>query len=589
MGYPTIEQYQEVLQNTRTAFVDPQLARGRIKTSGMLGTPQVVSGGFALTYAVEVDGTRFAVRCFHRPAGELEKRYAAVTRKLKQLQSRYFVEFEFQAKGVRANGGTFPIVKMAWATGVTLGEFVEANHANAGKLANLRTALSQLASDLERMGIAHGDIQEGNLMVADDGRRVQLIDYDGMFVPELASLGSSELGHRDYQHPRRDKTRYDVTLDRFSFISLDLALRALCERPSLWTTSQSGAGVIVFKANDFADPAASPTLAEVSRIPSLQRDAKHFASVCLGGFAEVPSLSDFQAGKNVPQQIVVLGGASQARAIGYLGQYDVVDGSDYAKFASCAGAIVELVGCVKGVRLGKTTHGKPMAFINLGKYPGCVSLTLWSDALATPGEKPSEEWVGRWISVRGLVQPPSPRQKHPAASIQVENLAQIVRLTEQEAKYRLAGPGPSAVPARGGSTPTAPSNAQRLAAMRSAPTGPAPARTSLASGQPHRPPAAPGPLSLASSPPPLTPASTQNQQVLANMRQAAAAASSGAGAGASGSTAGGAVSGAQLAPTPSVARQHAPVPPAKHNRRIPGWVWIGGLLLLVFLLRRMFG
>lgn len=587
MGYPTIEQYQEVLQNTRTAFVDPQLARGRIKTSGMLGTPQVVSGGFALTYAVEVDGTRFAVRCFHRPAGELEKRYAAVSRKLKQLQSRYFVEFEFQAKGVRANGGTFPIVKMAWATGVTLGEFVEANHGNAARLTNLRKALGQLANDLERMGIAHGDIQEGNLMVADDGRQVQLIDYDGMFVPELASMGSSELGHRDYQHPRRDKTRYDATLDRFSFISLDLALRALCERPSLWNASQSGAGVIVFKANDFADPTASATLAEVSRIAPLQRDAKHFASVCMGGFSEVPSLSDFLAGRNVPQQIVVLGGASQARAIGYLGQYDVVDGSDYAKFASYVGSTVELVGCVKTVRLGKTKFGKGMAFINLGKYPGCVSLTLWSDALATPGEKPGEEWVGRWVSVRGLVQPPSPKQKHPAASIQVANLAQIVRLTEQEAKYRLAGPGTSAAPARVSSTPNVPSNAQRLAAMRSAPTSPAPTPTGIASRQPNRQPAARAPLTLAPMPP--APPPTQNQQVLAQMRQAPAPVPVGAGARAASSTTGGAAGGPQRAPTTSAARQHAPVPSPKSKRRIPGWVWIGGLLLLVFLLRRILG
>lgn len=588
MGYPTIEQYQEVLQNERTAFVDPQLARGRIKKSGMLGTPQVVSGGFALTYAVEVDGTKFAVRCFHRPAEELEKRYAAVSRKLKQLQSRYFVDFEFQPKGVKANGGTFPVVKMAWASGVTLGEFVEAHHSSAAKLTNLRMALGQLAADLEHMGIAHGDIQEGNLMVADDGRRVQLIDYDGMFVPELAQLGSSERGHRDYQHPRRDKTRYDATLDRFSFISLDLALRALCERPSLWAASQSGAGVIVFKANDFADPAASSTLAEVSRIASLQRDAKHFASVCQGGFSEVPSLSDFLAGKNVPQQIVVLGGASQARVIGYLGQYDVVDGSDYAKFETHVGAMVELVGCVKGVRLGKTTYGRRMAFINLGKYPGCVSLTLWSDALATPGEKPSEEWVGRWISVRGLVQPPSAKQKHPAASIQVENLAQIVRLTEQEAKYRLAGPVPSAAPARAASTPTGPSNAQRLAAMRSAPTSPAPRSAGPASRQPYRAATTSAPLTLAPLPPPAPPP-TQNQQVLAQMRQAATPVPVSAGARAASSTAGGAAGGPQRAPAPSAARQHAPVPPARSKRRIPGWAWIGGLLLLVYLLRRAFG
>ena len=558
----------------------------------MLETPQVVSGGFALTYAVEVDGTRFAVRCFHRPSVELAKRYAAVYRKLKQLQSPYFVEFDFQAEGVRANGGTFPVVKMAWATGVTLGEFVEANHADLRKLTNLRTALGQLATDLERMGIAHGDIQEGNLMVAADGRRVQLIDYDGMFVPELASLGSSELGHRDYQHPRRDKTRYDVTLDRFSFISLDLALRALCERPSLWTTSQSGAGVIVFKANDFADPAASATLAEVSRIASLKRDAKHFASVCLGGFAEVPSLADFQVGKNVPQQIVVLGGASQEQTIGYLGPYDVVDGSDYAKFASKVGTTIELVGCIESVHIGKTKFGTDMAFINFGEYPGCASVRLWSDALATRGEKPSRAWEGRWISVKGLVQPPSSKQKHPAASINAEHLAHIVRLTPQEAKFRLAGPRPITAPERTQQPSKTPSNAERLAAMRSSMSRPAPAPTGLANRQPHRATPASPPLTPAPFPPP-TPAPTANQQLLAQMRRSAAPAPVIAGVGTASSSAagptasptiGGATSGPQRVPAPSATRQSAQVPPASSKRRVPGWVWVCGLVLLASLL-----
>ena len=443
MAYPSIEQYQELLQNPKAAFADAQLARGRIKSSGLLGTPQVVSGGFALTYALEVDGTKFAVRCFHRAAPELEQRYAAVSRKLKSLRSPYFVDFEFQPKGIKAPGGVFPIVKMAWATGVTLSEFVETNHADKSRLGNLQRALRQLATDLQAMGIAHGDIQEGNLMVSSDGSRLQLIDYDGMYVPELASMGGAELGHRDYQHPGRDAKRYDATLDRFSFISLDLSLRALSERPSIWTTSQSGAGVIVFKANDFADPAASATLAEISRVPALQRDAANFASVCRGGFAEVPTLAEFLAGQKIPQQIIALGGTqSQARpAVGYISQYPVVDGSDYPKFAQRVGELVELVGRVTKVRTHYNRARKPMLFINLGPYPGCVSLTLWSDALATKGEQPTDAWEGQWISIRGLVEPPHPKQKSPAAFIQVGQLSQIVRITEKEARFRLAGPG----------------------------------------------------------------------------------------------------------------------------------------------------
>jgi hypothetical protein len=561
MGYPSIEQYQEILQNPQSAFTDPQLARGRIKTSGMLGTPVVVSGGFALTYGVEVDGTKFAVRCFHREARDLEKRYAAVAKKLQSLASDYFVDFSYQPKGIKANGGVFPVVKMAWASGTTLGDFVETHHRDRAKLINLVGALQQLATDLERMGIAHGDVQEGNLMVSDNGRRVQLIDYDGMFVPELASMGSAELGHRDYQHPGRDSKRYDTTLDRFSFISLNLALRALCERPSVWGASQSGSGVLVFKANDFVDPGASTTLADIAQAPALQRDAKNFASVCRGGFSEVPTLADFLAGKNIPQQIVVIGGTAvpSHQPVGYISQFPVVNGGDYARFATFVGSMVELVGQVTQVKLVRTRYGKEMAFINLGAYPGCVSMTLWPEALSTAGEKPSPAWEGRWISIRGLVEPPNKKQKHPAAFIQVANLAQVHQLSEKEARYRLAGPG-----AGHGRSGKATSNADLLAGMQK-PGG----RATTTSPSPS---ALRGQQRLRHVPPP--PPATANQRILDSMRQSSPASASG---------------GRHGPPTAPSQHRQVSVPPPASTRSTPGWVWLVGAFVVFALLRSLFG
>jgi hypothetical protein len=161
MAYPSIQAYQEALQHPRTAFADPSLANGRIRTSG-LGTPIVVSGGFALTYAVEAGGSKFAVRCFHREAKGLERRYSAISKKLKALSSPYFLDFEYQPQGVRVGSSQFPVVKMAWGSGDTLGVFVEDNYRDRTKLTNLLASLDKLSSYLEQCGIAHGDIQEGN-------------------------------------------------------------------------------------------------------------------------------------------------------------------------------------------------------------------------------------------------------------------------------------------------------------------------------------------------------------------------------------------------------------------------------------------
>jgi hypothetical protein len=492
MAYPSIQAYQEALQHPRTAFADPSLANGRIRTSG-LGTPIVVSGGFALTYAVEAGGSKFAVRCFHREAKGLERRYSAISKKLKALSSPYFLDFEYQPQGVRVGGNQFPVVKMAWGSGDTLGVFVEDNYRDRTKLTNLLASLDKLSRYLEQCGIAHGDIQEGNLLVADSGRRLQLIDYDGMFVPEIASLGGSEIGHRDYQHPKRDHTNYDGRLDRFSFITLNLALRALCEQPALWASSQSGAGVILFRANDFADPVSSASLSAISRIPSLQAEARNFAAICSAKYTDVPALVDFVGGKNIPNVAIQIQvePKPQAAVASYISQYPVLDATNFDAFLENQGQMVELVGRIIEVKIDKTRYGKPYVFINFAHWKGkAVKITLWSDALATGGGQPTERWVGRWVTIKGLVEPVFVRARYEHISITAGSLSQISQLTEKEAKYRLS----QKTVGRAVPSPVRQTNSDALQRLR---TGTSPARPSV---------------------PPSAPIST-NQQLLSRMQQ----------------------------------------------------------------------
>lgn len=442
MAYPTIEQYQEALQHPATAFIDPVLGKGKIRASG-LGTPLVASGGFALTYGLEIASKKYAVRCFHREAKGLENRYSAISKKLKSLSSEYFVEFEYQANGVRIGKATWPIVKMAWASGETLGEFVENNYRDKVKLSNLINSLNSLSEYLEKNGIAHGDIQDGNLMVADSGKLLQLIDYDGMYVPELAKLGSAELGHRDYQHPKRDSSVYDAHLDRFSFISINLALRALIEKQDVWRISQSGAGVIVFKANDYAAPYASKIFSEIKSIPSLKQAAENFSAICLASYAQIPILSDFITGANIPkvapQPISTITNASIA-PVSYISQYPVINATDYYGFQKNIGQMVELVGQIQNVKSGNNKYGKPFVFVNFTDWRrNGVKINIWNNAIENGGIVPNESWIGKWVTIKGLVEPPflSPRVNASHIAITANSLSQITKLTEDEAKYRL--------------------------------------------------------------------------------------------------------------------------------------------------------
>lgn len=441
MSYPTLEQYNEAFQHPKLALADPELKQGTITTTA-LGLPLALCGGFALTYTVKSGNKKHAVRCFHKQSNALEKRYLSISRRLESLRSPYFVDFEFQPQGVRVAGKSFPIVKMAWASGTTLGEFLEQNYRSPLNLQNLRTSLRSLSKYLESQGMAHGDIQPGNVMVSDAGKKIQLIDYDGIFVEELRALGSSELGHRNFQHPKRASNSWDGSLDRFSFICLDIATRALESEPELWARTHSDGDSILFKANDFADPSQSSIIRHLSGRQDFAEDARNFAAICKSAFEKTPTLEDFLAKRNIPQVPITIGQPSQETATQYLSAFPVLDATNYSLCLGLVGDKVELIGRIAEVKQDKTRHGKPYVFINFGPWQGhIVKISIWSEGLAALTSVPSSSWVGKWISVTGLMEPPYVNRQYNYShlSISITQGSQLHIISEKDAKFRLAG------------------------------------------------------------------------------------------------------------------------------------------------------
>jgi hypothetical protein len=442
MSYPSLEQYNEAFQHPKLSLVDPELKDGAITTTG-LGLPLALCGGFALTYTVKANGKKFAVRCFHKKSIAIEQRYSAISRKIASLKSPYFLDFQFQPRGVKVAGQSYPIVKMAWASGTTLGEFMETNYRKSNELSKLSTSLQSLAKYLKDQNVAHGDIQPGNVMVASGGAGLQLIDYDGMYVEDLRSLGSAELGHRNFQHPKRSATTWDPSIDRFSFISIDLALRALQSSPGLWGTTRSDGDSILFKANDFADPGSSQVFRELFSKPSLAEDAKNFAAICKAPYEKIPTLEDFLAKKNIPQIAIAIASATKPTETSkYLSAFPVLDASQYAECLAAVGEKVELIGKIVEVKEDKTRYGKSYIFINFGPWKGkIVKVSIWSEGLAALAKKPDKSWEGKWVSVTGLMEPPYTNKKYGYShlSISITQGSQIHQISEKEAKFRLAG------------------------------------------------------------------------------------------------------------------------------------------------------
>jgi hypothetical protein len=443
--YPTFQQYDEALQSPGIALTDPELRSCVVKKNG-LGLPLALCGGFALTYTLSCGNNKFALRCFHKKSNALEPRYNAISKKLRSLSSDHFLDFEFQPKGVRVNNDYFPVVKMAWGAGQELGLFIENNFHRKKAIQNLKISFLTLSSFLRSSEIAHGDIQTGNVMIDNSGLQLQLLDYDGMFVDEIKDLGNSERGHKNFQHPGRS-SQFDKNLDRFSLISIYLALHAIEIDKSLWVKSQPDGESILFKANDYAMPAGSSIFSALFSKPVLKKTVQNFAAVCESPYESVPSLDDFIRGKNIPRkEISISSKPAEDTAQAYISQYPILDAANYSLCLQHVGDRVELIGRIFAIKEGKTKYGKPYIFVNFDDWKKeSLKITIWSDVLEKLRMRPSRSWVGKWVKVVGLMDPPytgnmgkdKEIRSYTNLSITLAESNQLYLIDEKEAKYRL--------------------------------------------------------------------------------------------------------------------------------------------------------
>lgn len=270
MHWPQSGDYNEVIQNPKFHFSDPELMQGQPALNS-LELPVVSSGNFAVVYKIQCAniGTNWAVKCFTRKVLHQRARYRAISNYLKQANLPFIIGFDYLPAGIRVRGQWYPILKMEWVEGTPLNRFVQANLSNRGTLETLFERWLDIARCLRAARLAHADLQHGNVLVMPHVQRgfdVKLVDYDGMFVPELAGTPSDEFGHPDFQNPRRYKeATYNSGLDCFPHLVIGCALRALMlGGKELWSRYDNGENLL-FKQKDFEAPQDSKLFRELWR------------------------------------------------------------------------------------------------------------------------------------------------------------------------------------------------------------------------------------------------------------------------------------------------------------------------------------
>ncbi len=252
--WPTPQEYNEALQVPEQSFGDSTLQSGSAELTA-LGLPRPITGMFASVYRLRCADGDWAVRCFLHNSPDHHQRYILLHERLARLRLPFTVGFQFQERGIRCQGTWYPILKMQWCEGETLNQWLDRNLARPDLINELAERWKNMIRQLQHHDIAHGDLQHGNVLVRNG--ELKLVDYDGMYAPEVATYRSNEIGHRHYQHPDRKEEHFGPWLDNFPAWLIYLSMKCIARDPTLWHQLRGGDEFLLVSREDLENPGES--------------------------------------------------------------------------------------------------------------------------------------------------------------------------------------------------------------------------------------------------------------------------------------------------------------------------------------------
>jgi tetratricopeptide (TPR) repeat protein len=267
--WPDPDDYQAAIraaaQNPRTTSLASGLSFAEDEFLGL----EMISGGAGFVFHASDGDRHHAFKVFNKQAPQRERRYALIHDHLERVPSRIFADFRYadEALFVKTPDGTawFPAVRMEWCAGETLNDALESALTAGYQPAKWIRAWLGVIEELRRTRTAHGDLHPGNVIVGPDGT-MRLIDYDGMYVPEMRSeLEAAESGHPAYQHPARatDPGWFGSHLDGISALVILTTLAGATQ--ALWAERDDEG--LLLGSDDLAAPSSSVMFERLSRSP----------------------------------------------------------------------------------------------------------------------------------------------------------------------------------------------------------------------------------------------------------------------------------------------------------------------------------
>ena len=177
---------------------------------------------------------------------------------------------------------------------------MQQNLCNSDAISGVAARWRGAMGSLRGLGIAHNDLQHGNVMVQADNR-LHLVDYDGIFLPSFRGESSPEIGHKNYQHPQRSANNYDAQIDNFPALVVYLSLLGLRADPNLWKRFYNEDNLLLTQ-KDYENPKGSQCLQALrqSRDETVSGLALQLERYCSLPVEQVPDLESIIRGDARP-------------------------------------------------------------------------------------------------------------------------------------------------------------------------------------------------------------------------------------------------------------------------------------------------
>lgn len=252
MRYPTINQYIDALTQSELFL---QRLKGVELTLSDKGAPIYSSGNFGVVFKVLFKGKSYALKCFTREQlgrAEAYSKICPVLPKSKHLIKVEYLNYEIMsAPHGEELLSSYDALIMEYVEGQTLANelYRAINNMESELICSLSIRFNELALWLLNQDFAHGDLKPENVVVGKNSALV-IVDYDGLYTPQMRGERQREIGTRAYQHPRRAEMLHCKEIDHYSILLISVSLYALAIDPSCFYKYNSTCSSLVINPDD---------------------------------------------------------------------------------------------------------------------------------------------------------------------------------------------------------------------------------------------------------------------------------------------------------------------------------------------------